>query len=82
MTPFAHTLTFAFVKLAVMRCNVAVMPRSSVYRYPNQRPCVHCRTVISDSLRRDRAYCSNRCRQAAYRARKAGRALTYPRASA
>ena len=46
------------------------MPRSPVYRYPGfDRECIVCGERIPFWRRRDRAYCSDACRQRAYRAR-------------
>jgi predicted nucleic acid-binding Zn ribbon protein len=54
------------------------MPASPYRRYPSHdRPCIHCGTPLAFTVRRDAGYCSSKCRQAAYRARKGAR----PRAS-
>lgn len=47
------------------------MPTSPVYRYPApDRACIICEARLPFTRRRDTAYCSNRCRQKAYRDRK------------
>ena len=50
------------------------MGRGRYYRYPLDRPCVRCGARIADEARRDKGYCSDACRQAAYRERRKTRA--------
>jgi len=47
------------------------VPASPYRRYPGlDRPCVHCGAPLPFTVRRDAGFCSDKCRQAAYRARR------------